>query len=179
MTYNITERLLTPAEADKTEIRNLYKSAFPIEEQIPWQNLIRLVGLVPLKFTAYYIDNKFIGFTIVSTGIVTWLWYFAVTAGERGKGYGQQILSRFIKKHSNSVIVIEIESPYKHCANEEQRRHRHNFYLRNGFEDTNVYQGDDFIIMKDGKASFTSHDYEAIFRQVEKYEWAEEIPWFE
>lgn len=177
----MTERILTPADADKTEFRNLYESAFPLAEQIPWQSILRLIDLVPLKFTAYYVEDRFIGFTIVNTKTVTWLWYFAVLAGQCGKGYGQQILSHLIERHSGSVIVIEIESPYQHCANEEQRRHRHNFYLRNGFVDTDEaysYKGDDYIVMKHGTAPFTRKDYDTIMSQVEKQEWSKEIPWF-
>ena len=45
------------SQQKKTEgqkIKLLYETVFPEDEQIPWDDLIRLVGEMPLDFTAYY-----------------------------------------------------------------------------------------------------------------------------
>ena len=55
---------ITAANAEN-KIRQLYEMAFPEDEQIPWDDLMRLVGEMPLDFTAYYDGEDFIGFTIV------------------------------------------------------------------------------------------------------------------
>ena len=55
---------ITAANADE-KIKQLYETAFPEGEQIPWDDLMRLVGEMPLDFTAYYDGENFIGFTIV------------------------------------------------------------------------------------------------------------------
>ena len=69
--------------------------AFPEDEQIPWDDLMRLIGEMPLDFTAYYDGEEFIGFTIVyPRKSFSWFWYFAVSKELRGKGYGQQILTQ-------------------------------------------------------------------------------------
>ena len=85
----------------KTEvkkIKQLYETAFPEDEQIPWEDLMRLVGEMPLDFTAYYDGEAFIGFTIVyPRKSFNWFWYFAVNEELRGKGYGQQILTQLIE----------------------------------------------------------------------------------
>ena len=61
--------------------------------------MIRLVGEMPLDFTAYYDDEDFIGFTIVyPRKQFNWYWYFAVRDELRGKGYGQKILTQLIEK---------------------------------------------------------------------------------
>jgi len=60
----MTVKQITSATADE-KIKQLYETAFPKEEQIPWKDLMRLVGKMPLDFTAYYNDDEFIGFTIV------------------------------------------------------------------------------------------------------------------
>ena len=57
-------RQITAANADE-KIKRLYETAFPEGEQIPWNDLMRLVGEMPLDFTAYYDEEEFIGFTIV------------------------------------------------------------------------------------------------------------------
>lgn len=47
-------------------VRQLYETAFPEEEQIPWDDLMRLVEEIPLDFTLYYDDeDEFLGFTIM------------------------------------------------------------------------------------------------------------------
>ena len=55
---------ITAANADE-KIKQLYETAFPEDEQIPWKDLMRLVEEMPLDFTAYYDGEEFIGFTIV------------------------------------------------------------------------------------------------------------------
>ena len=60
----MTERQITAANADE-QIKRLYQTAFPENEQIPWDDLMRLIGDMNLDFTAYYEGEDFIGFTIV------------------------------------------------------------------------------------------------------------------
>ena len=55
---------ITAANADE-KIKQLYETAFPEDEQIPWKDLMRLVGEMPLDFTAYDNGEAFIDFTIV------------------------------------------------------------------------------------------------------------------
>ena len=86
------EKNVTAAIADE-KIKQLYETAFPEDEQIPWKDLMRLVEEMPLDFTAYYDGEEFIGFTIVyPRKSINWFWYFAVCEELRGKGYGQKIL---------------------------------------------------------------------------------------
>lgn len=60
----MTPKQITASNADE-KIKQLYETAFPEGEQIPWKDLMRLVEKMPLDFTAYYNGEKFIGFTIV------------------------------------------------------------------------------------------------------------------
>ncbi len=97
---------ITAANADE-KIKQLYKTAFPEDEQIPWKDLIRLVEEMPLDFTAYYDGEDFIGFTIVyPRKQFNWYWYFAVQEELRGKGYGQQILTLLMRTSSNAVVAM-------------------------------------------------------------------------
>ena len=44
---------IAASNADE-KIKQLYETAFPEDEQIPWDDLMRLIEEMPLDFTAYY-----------------------------------------------------------------------------------------------------------------------------
>ena len=171
----MTEVKITAANAT-TELRQLYETAFPREEQIPWGDLMQLVEKMPLDFTAYYEGegSKLMGFTIVyPRRSFNWFWYFAVPVSLRGKGVGQQILSRLIERYKDSSNILDMESPLQQdCDNREQRRRRHRFYLRNGFRDTGVgrsFDGIDYTIMMMGNGTFTMQDYDNIITELRSF----------
>ena len=56
----MTTKQITATNADD-QIKQLYESAFPVEEQIPWDDLLRLISEMGLDFTAYYEGEDFIG----------------------------------------------------------------------------------------------------------------------
>ena len=161
------------------KIKQLYETAFPEGEQIPWEDLMRLVGEMPLDFIAYYDEEEFIGFTIVyPRKSFNWFWYFAVLEELRGKGYGQQILTQLIEQYKGQTFVLDMESPTQVCENIDQRQRRHDFYLRNGFRDTNVYRTYNDItmtIMMIGPGTFTMQDWDDIIHELQKFWWPDDI----
>jgi GNAT superfamily N-acetyltransferase len=181
---------ITPLNADN-QIRHLYETAFPEDEQIPWDDLMRLIDEMPLDFTAYYevegeiepredsAEGQFIGFTILyPRKSFHWFWYFAVKEELRGKGYGQKILTRLLERYKGQACVLDMESPMQVSENSEQRRRRHAFYLRNGFRDTNVYRSYNDItmtIMMIGEGTFTLHDWDMIVNELKRFWWPKGI----
>jgi GNAT superfamily N-acetyltransferase len=193
----LIQKQITTANANDEKLKQLYETAFPKEEQIPWDDLVRLIDEMHLDFTAYYDDAILIGFTIVyprpsltsSSSVATqpcsselgrpsllrplnWYWYFAVMEKLRGKGLGQQILNQLKDKYMVQSCVLDMESPRQECANKEQRQRRHAFYLRNGFRDTNVYRCWDDLemtIMMMGPGTFTLQDWDEIVGELRKY----------
>ena len=191
------QKQISTENANDGQLKQLYETAFPKEEQIPWDDLVRLIGEMHLDFTAYYEGEEFIGFTIVyprpsltsSSSVTTqpcsselgrpsllrpfnWYWYFAVKEELRGKGLGQKILNQLIERYKGQSCVLDMESPRQECDNEEQRLRRHAFYLRNGFRDTNVYRCWDELemtIMMMGPGTFTLQDWEEIVGELRKY----------
>ncbi len=159
--------------SDTVQLRELYETAFPKEEQIPWDELTRLVVEMPLDFTAHYDNDTFIGLTIVyPRKSINWFWYFAVREELRGKGYGQEILTSLIKRHDGKPFILDMESPDQPCDNMEQRVRRHSFYKRNGFRDTNVYRSFDgitYTIMMRGEGKFTKDDYDEIIEDLRRF----------
>lgn len=164
---------LTSVTALDGAIRKLYETAFPVEEQIPYKDLMVLMDRMPLDFTAYYDNNEFIGFTIVyPRKTFNWFWYFAVRSELRGKGYGQQILSRLIEEYKDYTNILDMESPDQVCENLEQRKRRCAFYLRNGFRKTGVgksFEGIDYTILMNGKGTFTLDDYEKVLAELRSF----------
>lgn len=164
---------ITPAMVDDVRLRTLYETAFPVEEQIPYDELKRLMVEMPLDFTAYYEGEVFLGFTIVyPRQSFNWFWYFAVCDELRGKGVGQQILTRLLTRYGDDMNILDMESPDQVCDNQEVRRRRHAFYLRNGFCDTGVgksFDGVDMVILKSGQGRFTLQDYETVLGELRSF----------
>ena len=176
---------LDPANANE-DVRRLYESAFPKEEQIPWKDLMRLMKTMSLDFTVYYEDcdafaeansaaesSRLLGLTIVyPRPQFNWFWYFAVPKELRGQGIGQRILTQLIEKYGGQSNILDMESPEQVCENFEQRKRRHAFYLRNGFRDTGVeksFKGIDYTIMMIGESSFTQYDYDQIIDELRSF----------
>lgn len=171
------EKRITASTVDTKEIEQLYQTAFPVEEQIPWQQLLRLVDDMPLDFTAYYDNGAFVGMTVVYQRIdYNWLWYFAVSEHLRGRGYGQLILSKLISKHDGRNIILDMESPDQPSENAEQRMRRLKFYTRNGFHDTHAhktYDDIEYTIMMRGDGVFTTADYDNLISDLQRFWWKE------
>ncbi len=168
------EKKITAAQADNIQIKQLYETAFPENERIPWSELMRLIDEMHLDFTAFYNDETLVGFYVVYPGPkVNWFWYFAVKEELRGQGIGQQILTLLIQKYEGKSIVLDMESPYQTpCPNPEQRQRRQHFYLRNGFRDTNLfktYEDIEMTIMMMGPGTFTMTDWDTITNELRQH----------
>ena len=154
--------------ADDAELRRLYETAFPVQEQIPYDDLIHLLDAMDIDYTAYYDDEMLVGLTMVlRLPRYNWGWYFAVREDLRGKGIGQGILTAVLDKyHDERPFIMDIESPLQPDApNPEQRKRRHEFYLRNGMKDTGTsrtWDGLTFTILTNSEEPFTQQDYDDI-----------------
>ena len=128
---------------------------------------------MPLDFTAYYDGDLLLGFTIVyPRPSYNWFWYFAVKPELRGKGIGQTILSTLIEKYENQSNIMDIEAPRPDCSNAEQRKRRHDFYVRNGFRDTGVgrsFDGAEMSILMSGEGTFTMNDYDQVLSELSEH----------
>jgi len=159
---------INSSNADNEELRELYGTAFPVEEQIPYDDLIYLLGVLSIDYTAYYDNEILVGLTMVlHLPKYNWGWYFAVREELRGKGYGQDILTSILNKYNKeNPFIIDIESPLQTDApNPEQRKRRHAFYVRNGLKDTptsRTFEGITYTIMINSDQVFTQQDYDSI-----------------
>ena len=51
--------------AANQELKRLYETAFPVEEQIPYDDLVRLLDTMDIDYTAYYENSMLVGLTMV------------------------------------------------------------------------------------------------------------------
>ena len=164
----LKELSINSGNANDKRLRQLYETAFPVQEQIPYEDIIDLLDVMDIDYTAYYDGEDLVGFTMVlRLPRYNWGWYFAVKESLRGKGIGQNILSMVLDRyHGQRPFVIDIESPLQPDAqNPEQRRRRHAFYKRNGLKDTptsRTYEGITYTIMTNSDEPFTQLDYDDI-----------------
>jgi GNAT superfamily N-acetyltransferase len=159
---------INSCNAGNVALRRLYETAFPVGEQIPYDDLIHLLDVMDIDYTAYYDDEMLVGLMMVlRLPRYNWAWYFAVQEELRGHGYGQAIFSAVLDKYRGKrPFIMDIESPNQPDApNPEQRKRRHAFYLRNGLRDTGTcrsFNGITFTILSSSDEPFTLQDYEDI-----------------
>jgi len=141
------------------DFKKVYFSAFPRSEQTPIWFLLLKAKRDDIDFFAYYDDGVFAGFSyIITHGNLTFIQYIAVSANIRSKGYGTQIMSEIRKRYPGNRIILCIEAEDEKAVNNEQRKRRKSFYLKNGYSSANIMMKTNGIIFEtlisDGTCSF-------------------------
>ena len=134
-----------------SDARELYLSAFPKYERLPWW-VLRLFTLNKnANLTCYYANGEFCGFTFdVITDSILYLMFFAVKRELRGKGCGSAILKYLKENNPSRAITLNVEIIDPSAENAEERVKRVEFYKKNGCVMTGVkclLYGVDFNIM--------------------------------
>lgn len=139
----------------KDKIKKLYLSAFPNEERFPFWIIEECSKEDKSDLYAVLDNNKFIGmFYVVNCDNIYYLMYLAVEANLRNQNYGSKILIALKEKYKNLFLSIAIPI-------DEMTIKRKNFYLRNGFYDTNQYYEDTGVwyevLCTNNKLKITNH----------------------
>ncbi len=127
--------------ADKgqiSEIKKLYKKAFPIRERKPFFLITKKQNQGSMEILSLN-DEGFVGLgiTMMNKDLVL-LDYFAIDVDIRGKGYGKDALRLLKNRYEGKRLFLEIEELDKSASNNEERVRRKNFYLRNGLSETGI-----------------------------------------
>lgn len=126
----------------KNEIKKLYMNSFPKDERFPFWILKRCSKEKNVVFNVILEDNKLIGMEyIIKYENISYLMYLAVDKSQRDKGYGSQILKDL--KQEYNTIILSIEKTNKDLKGDKQKRK--DFYLRNGFNETNKFIKDNEV----------------------------------
>lgn len=149
------------------KVTKLYNEAFPKDERIPIWLLKILARKNKAKFYGIYDNKKFVGliYNIFYKDIV-FVFYLAIDKGTRGQGYGTKVLESIKQKYNNYRIILCIEPVDENSDNYEQRVKRKNFYLKNGFKDSNYTIKEKNIIyeMLYCNENVTLHEFEEMMK---------------
>lgn len=128
------------AKRYKKQVKDLYREAFPKDEQAPLSFLFFKSGNGRDSFYAVVDKEKFVGLVYtVRIEKLVYVFYLAVKAEERGQGYGGKILKMVRKLYSDCVITLAIEDTDKTAAdNYQQRLERLRFYEKNGYKQLHI-----------------------------------------
>ncbi len=123
-------------KSDYKTVKKLYFSAFPKKERQPYFIMKRAAENGKGDFYIAKKNDDFVGFAyVIPYEDMAYLNYFAVNEKIRGKGYGSEILTELKKIYEGKRFFLARETLDSASDNYTQRVKRHNFYLKNGFED--------------------------------------------
>ena len=127
----------------KRQIKQLYIKCFPKNERFPFWILKRCSKKNNIFFYAVSDNDELIGMVyIINCSEFIYLMYLAVDENKRGNGYGTEILKDLKKKYE--TIILSIEGQDKEEQNEKKKK-RKEFYLKNGFYETNNFIEDNGV----------------------------------
>lgn len=126
----------------KNEIKKLYIHSFPKSERFPFWILKECSKSKNVLFNVILDNEKIIGMEyIINYENISYLMYLAVDETKRNKGYGSQILKDLNQEYN--TIILSIEKTNKNLRDDKQKRK--DFYLRNGFNETNKFIKDNGV----------------------------------
>lgn len=150
---------ITTGFPELERVEKLAKEAFPPEEYLSPTYLIEMSQRKELDFWALYDDKNFVGFMAVKTEEeLSYLFFLAIDSSQRGKGYGGQAIRALQKQYPDKKQVVDLEMTDENAENNEQRKKRRCFYLKNGYCPTGfcisyggvcyeiLYMGEDFSL---------------------------------
>jgi len=133
----ILQKPLTPLQW--SDIRKLYRNAFPREERKPFAAIRRMYQEGKADIWYIQADGRFAGLaTTVNGGEMVLLDYFAVKQRRQGKGIGTAAMECLLQLYPGKGVFLEIENTETPGLDQDQRRKRKEFYLSCGFRELGV-----------------------------------------
>ena len=122
-------------EEQLKNVRQLYFSAFPLEERKPFELILEKSDAGYVEILAIESDEgDFLGLAIsISCDDLLLLDYFAVMPQCRGQGVGTQALELLLKRYTGRRFFLEIENTQAAGPDVDQRLRRKAFYSAGGF----------------------------------------------
>lgn len=124
---------------NKEELRRLYQTEmvfdFPISELKPLRGMLRLMDLSRYEPLLALEDGEELGYAMIwlaGDGKGALLEYLGILRGKRNGGLGTKLLAALGERYDQLFGEVEAQDSDDPAEN-ELRRHRVGFYLRNGF----------------------------------------------
>lgn len=137
------------------EIEKIYLESFPKEERFPFWILQECSKENNSDLFAIVEKNMTVGMCyIVKCNSYCYLMYLAIEPSLRNKKYGSKVLKDLKEKYS--ILFLSVEEPFNNMS-----LRRKNFYLNNGFFNTNIFYEDTGvnyeILCTDDKCKITNN----------------------
>lgn len=118
----------------KDSIKQIYINSFPLEERFSFSILKKCNKELNVHLSCIVSDDIPVGmqFTVELPNNIIYLMYFAIDEMHRNKGLGSKALRNLVVVNEN--VLLCIERPCDKVTNA-----RKEFYLRNGFYETNIF----------------------------------------
>lgn len=133
-----------------TNINALAKEAFPPEEYVAPEELVKMSATKGHEFLALVHGDSFIGYMVVYTyRDLLYPLLLAIDPSHRSKGYGSHAIEALKERYADRKLIVDFEMPDDAAPNKEQRLRRRQFYLRNGYRETGLfvsYMGIDYEV---------------------------------
>lgn len=162
-------RKITSDFPDMERIDRIAKEAFPPEEYISPQEMVGMSENSSLELWGLYDNDNLVGFMVTTKwNKIAYLFFLAIDASCRSKGYGAKALGLFTEQFPEMTHVVDMEMPDNNASNSIQRLSRKKFYLRNGYRETGHclrYLGIDFeVLCKED--NFNIKDFKKLMQQL-------------
>lgn len=146
------------------ELKRLYYKAFPSVERKPFRIFSYQRRRNKGETLEISIDGKFAGLVITAfINDIVLLDYFAVDENLRGNGIGSEVLSAVKARYNGKRLFLETEAPEDAAPNNDIRKRRLGFYIRNGFvpqkNAVKVYKNHFLIMQCAGEISFDEYKH--------------------
>lgn len=123
------------------QVEKLYTCSFPEVECHSVEKLLDVCKKWNCLWLIFKENNSMVGMAyMIEFDDIAFLLYLAVKPNVRNKGYGKKILGLLHPKYESQEIILLIENVHEDNDNMEFRLRRRNFYLRNGYYDSNYVQ---------------------------------------
>lgn len=133
------------------EINMLAKEAFPVEEYLSPDELLKMSKESNLDFLLLTDNNQFVGFIVMQIyKNMAYLFFLAINSNCRSKGYGSYAIKALKNAYPGKQQVVDLEKIDKTASNYKQRLKRKEFYLKNGYKETGLflsYLGVDYEVL--------------------------------
>lgn len=152
-------------------VRDLYTTAFPEHERIPFQ-IHQENPHGHGEALAIYESERFCGLLfLLNHEALSHITYFAILPSLRNQGYGHRALETLIREKVGKTLLADLES-LQTATNEEEalRQRRYKFYLRSGFCPTHLryrWQSETYDILAHGPIP-SQQDYQRFWATFAK-----------
>ena len=125
---------------NKQKVKEIYLSAFPKEERMPFWLMLIMGKLWNTQFISFRHNDTVCGFVYMAVSRkLIFIMFFAVDKSLRSKGYGGRILEKIQAMYPNRKIILSIERCDVEAKDLEQRIRRKRFYQKNGYMETGYF----------------------------------------